>query len=591
MTTLLELRRDVFATLRPPKRVTLSDWVEANVYLPSTVAAQPGRMRLWPHQRSIADSIGNPAVERVSVLKSARVGYSQLLVGAIGHFALNDPAPVLCVLPADADCRLLMTSSIEPTFAASPMLRSALTEDATGRDTMLSRAFTGGTLSLVSARSPRNLRARTAKVLILDEVDGFESSSGDEGDPVALAIRRTFTFSDRKIIMGSTPVDEETSRICAAYAESDRRVYECPCPACSERHEVRWADIHWPEAQPDAAYWACPSCGGIVEDKAKAEFVASGGWRATKPEVKDHHGYRLSALISTLPNAAWGRLAAEFIIAKRSAETLKVFVNTVLGEPWRDNSEGVEEGDLMGRVEPIGLDRIPSEVISLTAGLDVQGDRIEMTTVGWTEHDCAVVLGHEIAWGNPLEPATWIEVDDLLRRRLAHPLGGKIGYDTALVDSGDGGTTDAVYGFCRPRIGQRVFPLKGIAGFGRQAVTLSVQKSGIRLQIAAVDVLKTQIISRFQAKTGIRFSDTLPQEWFTQATSERIVIKYSHGRPVKIFQRISGRRGEAIDCLAYAFAARHLVRIDPARRRDDLAAFPVAPKAPTVSRSKWLTGE
>ena len=166
---------------------------------------------------------------------------------------MNDPAPVLCVLPADADCRLMMTGSIEPTFAASPVLRSALTEDATGRDTMLSRAFTGGTLALVSARSPRNLRARTAKVLILDEVDGFEVSSGDEGDPVSLAIRRTFTFADRKVIMGSTPVDEETSRICAAYAKSDQRVYECPCPACGEAHELRWADIHWPEGQPDVA--------------------------------------------------------------------------------------------------------------------------------------------------------------------------------------------------------------------------------------------------------------------------------------------------------------------------------------------------
>ena len=91
MTTLRSLRRDVFATLRPPQKVALSEWVEQNVYLPSTVAAQPGRMRLWPHQRAIADSMGDPAVERVSVLKSARVGYSQLLVGAVRPFRVERP--------------------------------------------------------------------------------------------------------------------------------------------------------------------------------------------------------------------------------------------------------------------------------------------------------------------------------------------------------------------------------------------------------------------------------------------------------------------------------------------------------------------
>ena len=301
--------------------------------------------------------------------------------------------------------------------------------------------------------------------------------------------------------------------------------------------------------------------------------------------MKGHHGYRLSALISTLPNAAWGKLAAEFLVAKRSPETLKVFVNTVLGEPWRDNSEGVEEGDLMSRVEPVCLDRIPADVISLTAGLDVQGDRIEMTSVGWTEDDSAVVLSHEIAWGDPLDPATWVEVDDLLRRRFAHPLGGKIGYDAAMINSGDGGTTDAVYAFCRPRIGQRVFPLKGIAGFGRQAVTLSVQKSGIRLQVAAVDVIKTQIMARFQGKGGcFRHAARGMVHSGNRRADRGQVFARAPGEAFPADQRTAGRRYRLP--LLRLRGKTPVVRIDPNRRRDELAAFPVARKAPTVSRSK-----
>jgi phage terminase large subunit GpA-like protein len=589
MNALASIRGEFFAALRPPRKLALSEWLESNVRLPSTVAAQPGRIRLWPHQKMIADSIGDPAVERVSVLKSARVGYSQLLVGAIGHFALNDPAPVLCVLPADADCRHMMTASIEPTFAASPALRDALTEDSTGRDTMLSRAFPGGSLALVSARSPRNLRARTARVLILDEVDGFEASSGDEGDPVSLAIKRTMTYIDRKIVMGSTPVDAETSRICAAYAESDQRVCECQCPSCGDRHEIRWADIHWPEGQPEAAFWACPTCGGVVEESGKAAFVAAGKWRATRPDVKGHHGYRLSALISTLPNAAWGRLAAEFLIAKRSPDTLKPFVNTVLGEAWRDDSEGLDDADLISRVEPINLDSIPHEVLALTAGVDVQGDRLEMVTLGWTADGAALVLAHEIAWGNPLDPTVWIELDDLLLRRFPHPQGGTLTFDAVLIDSGDGGTTDAVYAFCRPRIGRKVFALKGMGGFNRPAVTVSVQKSGIRLQVVGVDAVKAQIIARAPTPM-MRYSDSLGADWFGQFTAERIQVRYSRGVPVKQFVRISGRRAEALDCVTYAFAARQVFHLDPERRVADLASAAAPRRAQMVSKSKWLEG-
>jgi len=183
--TFTQLRREVFAALRPPPIIDLPNWVEANVRLPSTVAAQPGRMVLMPWQREVARSIGDPLVERVSILKPARVGATQLMVAGIGHFAVNDASPQLVVMPSENDCRMLLTSIIEPTFAASPTLRNALLENVSGRDTMLSRHYPGGSLALVSGASPKNLRARTARVLWIDEVDGLDESAGDEGDPVA----------------------------------------------------------------------------------------------------------------------------------------------------------------------------------------------------------------------------------------------------------------------------------------------------------------------------------------------------------------------------------------------------------------------
>lgn len=584
-----ELRRNAMRALRPPQKIALSTWAEDKVYLPSSLSSQPGKLRLWPHQREIADSIGDPAVERVSVLKSVRIGYSQMLVAAIGSYAVNDPSSILVVLPADADCRQFMVGNIEPTFAESPVLRKALSENQSGRDVIMERRFPGGSLALVSARSPRNLRARTARVLFLDEVDAFEVDAGGEGDPVLLAERRTLTYADRKIVMGSTPVDESTSRICRAYEQSDKRVFECPCPACGAFVELRWAHIEWDDDRPDTARFRCPECLEIATEDRKPWMVENGRWRATAPHVVGHHGFRMSALISLLPNASWARLAAEFMVAKRSPTTLKAFVTTLLGEPWRDDDgEELDEGALAARAEPFGLDRIPAETLIVTAGCDVQDDRVEVSTVGWTKDGDALVLAHDVVWGSPLENDTWAEVDDLLRRDWRHPSGGSLRVDCAIVDSGSGGHRDAVYEFCRPRTGRRVFAGKGASGFARPAVEASKSRSNVRLMILGVDPLKLEIHQRLKAGRTIRFSDTLSETWFEQLAGERLTVRYSRGRPVRGFERISGRRVEALDCMVYAFAARRLVNTDLGRREEEVASPAMAAKKPAVIRSAWL---
>ncbi|KIQ70554.1 Bacteriophage tail assembly protein [Wenxinia marina DSM 24838] len=430
------LRRDAFAAFRPPAKLALSDWIEGHVYLPSAIAAQPGRMRLWPPQREIADAIGEESVERVSILKSARVGATQLMVGALGHFVQNDPAPVLAVVPAEADARHLIVSVVEPTFAESPALRAALAADTAGRDTMLHRQFAGGSLTVVSAHAPRNLRARTARVLFADEIDAYELSAGTEGDPVELAMRRTMTFGNRKIVLASTPVDAETSRIVRAYEQSDMRVFEVPCPSCGTFGEILWKDIRWAADKPETAHWRCPACEAEVADRQKPQMVEQGRWRATRPEVEGHRGYKLTSLTSTLPNATWPRLAAEFLQAKRSPTTLKPWLNTVLGEPWRGEGDDLDGTDFAALQRPFGLDRIPAEALVLTVGADVQADRIEATFAGWTKDGDVRVLGHETVWGAPTENETWAELDDLSRRQFRHPAGGVLTVDAAVIDSG-----------------------------------------------------------------------------------------------------------------------------------------------------------
>lgn len=459
------LRAETFAALRPPPKLRLSEWAETHVRLPSSLSATPGPMRLWPQQREILDVIGDDTTERVSILKSARVGATQAMVAALGHFVQNDPASVISLVPSEEDARTFIVSNVEPVFQESPALRHALMQDKT-RDTLLHRRYPGGSLMVLSARAPRNLRARTARVLFADEVDGYEIDLRGEGDPIDLAIRRTATYGNRKIVLASTPLAEETSRILRAFDLSDKRVYELPCPGCGAFAEVRWADIQWPEGKPEQAYWATPCCGTVVEDRQKPALVEQGRWRATRPGAKGHAGFHLTALTSCLPTTAWGQLAREFIEAKRGGPTtLQVFINTVLGEAWRGEGEDLDPAALTALQRPHSLDSIPDDVLWITGGADVQGDRVELTLAGWTAAGDCRVLSHETVFGQPLEDQTWAELDALLTRHWVHPRGGIVRVDAAVIDSGN--WSDQVYAFTRPRTSRRIVAGKGVPGFGK----------------------------------------------------------------------------------------------------------------------------
>lgn len=580
------IRRNALQALRPPANIPLAEWIEANIHLPQTASATPGRMRLWAYQRGICDAIDNPEIERVTVLKSARVGYTQLLSGIIASYCANQPCPILAVQPTADDARDYAVD-LEALFEASPVLRGILSDEAdeTGRSTMLNRKFPGGSLKFLAAKSPRNLRRHTAKILLLDEIDGYEVSQ--EGDPIALAEMRTLTFRDRKIIAGSTPVFDfgPATRL---YEKSDKRVFEVPCPSCGEFSEVKWADIRWTEGDPDSAHWACPSNGCVVEERQKPAMVAAGRWRATAPDVKGHAGFKINALVSPHHNARWGKLVAEFLEAKKSPETLQTFTNLVLGEPWKTEGEDLDEHELFQRREPFTLPTMPEDVLFLTCGVDCQDDRLELVLMGHGRSDL-FILDHRVLWGAIDGDAVWQDLDSLLRERWTHPKGGTIGIDACAIDSGDGGHTDIVHGFTRPRFGRRVVSIKGVPGFSRPFLQRSGSK-GAPLWLVGSDAVKSQLFNRLSRGEGVRFADTLEHVFFEQLTSERRVVRYTHGKPVARFERVKGKRAETLDATVYAWAARQIVGQNLDRREVELSSPAANKTSKRVLRSNWLNG-
>jgi phage terminase large subunit GpA-like protein len=111
-------------------------------------------------------------------------------------------------------------------------------------------------------------------------------------------------------------------------------------------------------------------------------------------------------------------------------------------------------------------------------------------------------------------------------------------------------------------------------------------KGGGRLWIAGIDGIKTTIFGRLQRARGIRFPHTLEPVYYEQLASERRVVRYKRGQPIRRFERISGRaRAEALDCLVYAFAARAALTNVNFDAREDRLKHPAASRASIASLS------
>lgn len=579
------VRRNALATLRPPPRISIADWIEANVYLPPTASALPGRIRLWEYQRGILEALEDPDIHTVVVSKSARVGFTVLIAGLLGYYVANAPSPILAVQPTADDARDFSVD-VEALFEASPTLRGLLSDEAdeSGRSTMMNRRFAGGSLKYLAARAPRAFRRLTAKIALADEVDGYDVTA--EGNVLDLLKMRTQTFRDRKLFYGSTPIFDYGA-ITRLYAESDRRVFEVQCPECDDFTEILWQHITWDSGKPDTAAFTCPHCGSLVGERHKPAMVANGRWRATGGPVAGVAGFRLNSLVSPHANASWANLAAEFIKAKDDPTTLQTFTNLCLGQPWKSGGEELSEGDLLARREAFGLEAIPADLLFLTLGVDVQDDRLAWTLVGHGRTELFVLASGNI-FGRYDADETWRDLDDLLKMTWQHPGGARIGVSAALIDEGDGEHQPTVRAFCRPRFARRIASSKGLPGFSRAPLERSSQK-GATLFLLGVDALKAQLFSRLAAGRQVRFSADLQPVYFEELTSERRVVRYSRGQPTSRFERIPGKRAESLDSTVYAIAARQLIGADPDRRATELssAAAP-RPIAPTVVRSSWL---
>lgn len=609
--------------LRPDPELSVTEWSNKYRVLPKKSSSEPGKYRSHrtPYVHEIMNCLSpSSTVPEVCIMKATQLGFTTIGENWFYYVVDVAPGPFMMVLPTVELAKDHSKQKLAPAIQEMPRLRGKI-RDNRSRDsgnTIQVKEFPGGILFLSGSNSGSFFRQRSIRYLFLDDIDGFEMDVGGEGDPCELARKRTDTYSSRKKIFEvSTPTVKGISRIEKSFEESDQRYYFVSCPHCGGMQRLEFGgegrecglkftrDEH--ENVTDVWY-KCAYCHERIDEYHKTDMLEQGEWRPTYPE-REKRGYQLSSLYSPLGWVSWKQIVQEFLKAKDNRERLKVWTNTRLGLPFEEKGEQPDWVSLSTRAEPYEMLTVPAGGLLLTAGVDIQENRIAMVIRAWGrgEENWLVYWGE--LYGNPAEtPGIWAELDSLLNRTYPHELGAELSIISMAIDAGY--HTQTVYNYCRKR-SPKVIAVKGQAVSGKPVIGRPSQQditwqgvkipNGVQLWPVGSDTAKATIYARLeQSKPGpgyYHFFMGTDEEYFQQLTAEKQITKYVKGYPKLEWVKV-GPRNEALDCEVYAYAAAiraGLARMDwnsleklvMGEKQDDRSA--PKPEKPLVPRQgHWL---
>lgn len=581
--------------LKPDPILKVSDWADKYRILSRKAASEPGQWstKRTPYLKEIMDvlSATHPA-RKVVFKKASQVGGTECGNNWIGYVIDYAPGPMMLIQPTVDLAKRNSHLRIEPLIQESPRLldkvSSPRSKDST--NTVLQKDFEGGTLVMTGANSAAGLRSMPARFLMCDEIDAYPHDVEGEGDPVSLVMARSRTFSRRKAFLVSTPTIDGASRIDDEWESSDKRLFFVPCPDCGHFQNLKWTNLQWPEGEPHKASYYCEECGVEIEERNKTQMLMNGKWVAQQP-TSDVVGFHLNSLYSPIGWYSWANMAQDYETAKKQqeqekkSELMKTFVNTALGETYKEPGEAPEWKLIYLRRENYKPGVVPKGVAFLTCGVDVQKDRLELEVVGWGKNKESWSIVYRVLEGNTSEQPVW----ELLREFLETTFpteDGQFEIPIAMTCVDSGFNTQHVYNFCRKFPVNRVAPVKGVDGL---AVMIGlpkivdhkhkkkVDRRAVRVWNLGVSLIKAELygwlrmaqpIGEEKIPSGFCHFPEYDEEYFKQLTAEKVVVRRNR-KGFSIVEWVKEReRNEALDCRVYNRAAASMVGIDRFRDKD-----------------------
>jgi phage terminase large subunit GpA-like protein len=615
--------RNSLAMLRPPPDLLPSQWAESKdgVRIP-TGNAVPGPYRVAnaPYQREPMDCFVDPNCYRVTLMWGAQIGKTLTALCIQGYAIATRPRSQMMMQPAQNDAQTWLETKFNPLVDASPSIRKRIAKPRgrEGVNNQRMKSYPGGFLMMAWAGSPKTMRGRSAPLIVCDEVDGYPRTP--EGHPVGLLWQRSATFGDDRFLFEiSTPTIKGSSYIEAAFEDGDQRYFYIACPHCDTFQAMRWENVTWhgrlstcvadaledathDDHKPESAAYRCEACSATWNDGQRIAAIRNaeatgGGWRASKP-FKGHASFHAWEAYSTMRKL--GDIVRDYL-DKLKTEDLQTFVNVSLSQTYEEQGDKVESSALEARAETFAA-QVPMGGVYLTAGVDMQTDRLEVEVVAWGEGEESWSVDYRVLWGDPLAGEVWEDLDALLAEEFIHESGATLKISAACVDTGGtSGYTQCAYDYLRGKTGKRIFGIKGQApSFGKPIVEKVQRKQSgknarkVDLFLVAVDEAKLIVMRRLAGeKVGPGYCH-IPDhredlaEWAKQITAEKLVIRYVKGQPVREWTKPEKARNEALDCRVYALAALKIMQPSLRRLKEKLFAHPRA-QAILAAKAKAAT--
>lgn len=408
--------------IAPPPRCSVSEWCDRHRVLDAKFGAEPGRWRTQrtPYLREIMDCFSSPEVSKITFIKSARVGGTELLNNVMAYSVDARPMPILYVFPKQSDIEDEFSGRIKSLFESSPTLRDHIPGGSWASRHQLN--LDSLTIYGAWASSPTTLIRKTIGVALEDEIDNCDMQAGSLGNTSDLIGVRLTTYGYRaKHVQVTTPTTTDANG-WQSYLASDQRRPHVPCPECGHYQVLLLPSLKWPEGS-DAdsieldclAEYACGGCGCLIPQRrqrwmidrtvwvpacqtiaeqlpidnvevVKSAAEASNPWRPRPdgdPPRGRHRGYWINALYS--PWRTWSQIAAQFLRTKSNDDKFKVYKNSTLAEAWEPKVESPDESWLETKMESAqwGEGLVPPQAIFLICSVDVQGDRLEYVVRAW----------------------------------------------------------------------------------------------------------------------------------------------------------------------------------------------------------------
>lgn len=588
----------------PRRALSVSQWADDHRIVSGKQSAERGR---WvtdrnPELREIMDCFSmNSRVRDVTVMKSSQRGVSEAVVNTLGYVMDHAPAPAMVLMPTLESRDSWKVQKLNPLLSETPAIRDLLggvrARDAANRQDLID--FPGGVLFLAGGNSANSYAQKSVALIILDDLDRFPAEIGEEGDVITLAEGRTKAFPRGRRGYISTPT-VEGGLIHTQWLASDQREWYMPCPHCDEYQVLEWGGpdvphgMKWrtlPTGAVSDVRYVCRHCGAEIGEHMKPRMIARGRWIAKHPERITHRGYHMTALTAPIGlGPGWAELVASWRAAQADTGKLRAWINTNLGQPWKEQGEETDPNLLMNRMERYP-DPLPPVVSSV--GIDVQKGRIEVSQYGFAAGEETWAQRHLIIEGDTMGDEVWDDLGDAL---------DALSPDTGAIDSGY--ATDQVLAFAKSR--PWLFVIKGIEGRGKPLVEDDLarrqrlrkrRKKGFSPFLVSDEAAKALLAQRLKLERGndghawpgyIHFPAGVADfddEFFAQLTSNRLEEKKLRGK--RTFEWKQTRvRNEAYDCWKYAQAGYRLSKLDPARARAQAAGEAGAETPPARPRKK-----